>query len=122
MDIVAEPGLYERQRNIGDRLATGLRKLAEESGIPVRVEGLGTVFQLWFTAHPIRNWREAERYADEATFTRWWQEMLLRGVMFHPSQFENLFVSLVHSEADVDETLEKAEGAFAVLAAERRDS
>jgi glutamate-1-semialdehyde 2,1-aminomutase len=48
--------------------------------------------------------------------------MLLRGLMFHPSQFENLFVSLVHTDADVDETLTKAREAFAVLAAERRDS
>ena len=96
--------------------------MAAEAGIPARVEGLGTVFQIWFTDHPIRNWRDAERYADEATFTRWWQEMLLRGVLFHPSQYENLFVSLVHSDADVDETLVKAREAFAVLAAERRGS
>ncbi len=120
MDLLTEPGLYERQRAVGDRLAEGLRRLAAEAGIPVRVEGLGTVFQLWFTEHPIRNWREADRYADEAAFTRWWQEMLLRGVLFHPSQYENLFVSLVHTDADVDETLEKAREAFAVLAAERR--
>jgi len=119
MDILAEPGLYECQRAVGDRLADGLRDMAAAAGIPARVEGLGTVFQIWFTEHPIRNWREAARYADEATFTRWWQEMLLRGVMFHPSQFENLFVSLVHSDADIDETLEKARAAFAVLAAER---
>jgi glutamate-1-semialdehyde 2,1-aminomutase len=119
MDLLAEPGLYERQRAVGDRLADGLRDMAAEVGIPVRVEGLGTVFQLWFTEHPIRNWREADKYADEATFTRWWQEMLLRGVMFHPSQYENLFVSLVHTDVDVDETLTKAREVFAVLAAER---
>jgi glutamate-1-semialdehyde 2,1-aminomutase len=119
MDLLAEPGLYERQRAVGDRLAEGLRQLAAEVGIPVRVEGLGTVFQIWFTEHAIRNWREADKYADEATFTRWWEEMLLRGVMFHPSQYENLFVSLVHTDADVDETLTKAREVFAVLAAER---
>jgi glutamate-1-semialdehyde 2,1-aminomutase len=44
--------------------------------------------------------------------------MLLRGVMFHPSQFENLFVSMVHTDADVDETLTKAAEVFKVLAAE----
>ena len=120
MDLLAEPGLYERQRTIGFRLAEGISRLASDAGFPARVEGLGTVFQLWFTEHPIRNWREAEKYADEATFTRWWEEMLLRGVMFHPSQYENLFVSLVHTDADVDETLTKAREVFRILAAERR--
>ncbi|HEX5195566.1 MAG TPA: glutamate-1-semialdehyde 2,1-aminomutase [Solirubrobacteraceae bacterium] len=105
MDILAEPGLYERQRALGDRLAEGLRALAAEAGLPVRVEGLGTVFQLWFTDRPIRNWRDAERYADEAMFERWFHAMLARGVLFHPSQYENLFVSLVHTEHDIDVTL-----------------
>ena len=65
---------------------------------------------------PIRNWRDAQRYADEELFTRWWQEMLLRGVLFHHSQYENLFLSLVHTDADVDEMLTAAEEAFAVIA------
>jgi glutamate-1-semialdehyde 2,1-aminomutase len=120
MDLLDDLEWYARQRALGDRLAQGLRELAEEAGIPVRVEGLGTVFQLWFSEHPIRNWRDAERYADETRFTRWYQEMLLRGVLFHPSQFENMFVSMVHTDADIDETLAKAAEAFMVLAAERR--
>ncbi len=113
MDVLAEPGLYERQRELGETLMNGLRKLAAEAGLPVIVEGLGTVFQLWFSERPIRNWRDAQRYADEELFTRWWQEMLLRGILFHPSQYENLFVSLVHTAGDVDETLSAAQEAFA---------
>ena len=116
MDVLAEPGLYERQRAVGDRLAAGLRALAAEAGVPVLVEGLGTVLQIWFTEHPIGNWRDADLFANEARFTRWWQEMLLRGVLFHPSQFENLFVSLVHTDADVDETLDRAREALAAVA------
>ena len=85
----------------------------------MRVEGLGTVFQVWFSDHAIRDWRDAERYADEATFTRWWQEMLLRGVLFHPSQFENLFVSMAHTDDDIDRTLEAAAEALAAVAAAR---
>jgi glutamate-1-semialdehyde 2,1-aminomutase len=118
MDLLAEPGLYERQRKVGDRLAEGLRKLAADAGVPVRVDGLGTVFQVWFSDHPIKNWRDAERYANVDRFTRWYQEMFLRGVLFHPSQYENLFVSLVHTDADVDRTLEAAAEVFPVLAAE----
>lgn len=119
MDVLAEPGLYERQRGRGTRLSDGLLELADEAGIPVQVDGLGTVFQLWFSEHPIGNWRDAERYADAALFTRWYQEMLLRGVLFHPSHLENLFVSLVHSDEDIDETLDRAADAMAVLAKER---
>jgi glutamate-1-semialdehyde 2,1-aminomutase len=114
MDLLAEPGVYDRQRRLGDRLMAGLRSLAEAAGLAVIVEGLGTVFQVWFTEQPIRNWRDAEKFANEGLFTRWWQEMLLRGVLFHPSQFENLFMSLVHTNADVDAMLNAATDAFAV--------
>ncbi len=118
MDVLAEPGLFERQRALGGRLADGLSGLAADAGIPATVEGLGTVFQLWFSDHAIRNWRDAEKYTDGARFTRWFQEMLLRGVMFHPLQFENLFVSLVHTDEDIDDTLAAAEAAFDVLSSE----
>jgi len=119
MDLLDDPDWYARQRALGDRLAQGLRDLAAENGLPVRIEGLGTVFQVWFTDHPIRNWRDAEKYADVKMFARWYQEMLLRGVLFHPSQYENLFVSMVHTDADIDETLTRAADAFKVLATER---
>jgi glutamate-1-semialdehyde 2,1-aminomutase len=116
MDLLDDPEWYARQRDLGDRLAQGLRDIAAEAGVAVVVVGLGTVFQVWFSDHPIRNWRDAERYADEARFTRWYQEMLLRGVLFHPSQFENMFVSMVHTDVDVDVTLAAAAEAMAVVA------
>ena len=119
MDVLAEPGLFERQRELGETLMSGLRKLAAEAGLEVIVEGLGTVFQVWFSERPIRNWRDAQRYADEELFTRWWQEMLLRGVLFHPSQYENLFLSLVHTAGDVADMLDAAQEALAVIARRR---
>jgi glutamate-1-semialdehyde 2,1-aminomutase len=115
MDLLAEPGLYERQRRRGERLMAGLGSLAADAGLPVIVAGLGTVFQLWFSERPISNWRDAQRYARQDLFTRWWQEMLLRGVLFHPSQYENLFLSLVHTDEDVDATLSAAQESFAVV-------
>jgi glutamate-1-semialdehyde 2,1-aminomutase len=45
--------------------------------------------------------------------------MLLRGVLFHPSQYENLFLSLVHSGDDVSHTLDAAEQAFAAISKPR---
>ena len=55
--------LYERQRALGHRLADGLAALAAERGLDAYVEGLGTVFQVWFTDGPIHNWRDAARAA-----------------------------------------------------------
>jgi glutamate-1-semialdehyde 2,1-aminomutase len=120
MDVLAEPGLFERQRALGETLMSGLRTLGSDAGLPVIVEGLGTVFQIWFSEQPIRNWRDAERYAREDLFTHWWQEMLLRGVLFHPSQYENLFLSLVHSPGDVADMLNAAEQAFAAVSRRRQ--
>jgi glutamate-1-semialdehyde 2,1-aminomutase len=45
--------------------------------------------------------------------------MLLRGVLFHPSQYENLFLSLVHTADDVDDMLSAAQEAFAVIGRSR---
>jgi glutamate-1-semialdehyde 2,1-aminomutase len=78
------------------------------------------VFQLWFADGPIRNWRDAAALANEDLFTRWYQEMVVRGVLFHPLQFENLFVSLVHDDRDIDETLTAAADALSVVARSRR--
>lgn len=119
MDLLAEPGLYERQRALGHRLAAGLSELAAERGLDAYCEGLGTVFQLWFADGPIHNWRDAVVRADEALFTRWYEEMVIRGVLFHPLQFENLFVSLVHDDRDIDETLQAAADALTVVARTR---
>jgi glutamate-1-semialdehyde 2,1-aminomutase len=118
MDALAEPGLYERQRELGSRLMTGLESLAAESGVPVRVQGLGTAFQMWFSDHPVTNYREAIDGVRRDRFRRWWQEMLARGVLFHPSQDENLFVSMAHDDEDVDRTLAAAAEAMPVVAAE----
>ncbi|MGZ4148014.1 MAG: aspartate aminotransferase family protein [Actinomycetota bacterium] len=113
MDLLS-PERYVAARALGQELMDGIARLAAEAATPVRVVGLGTVFQVWFADEPIRNWRDAERLADEERFGRWWQQMRSHGVLFHPSQFENLFVSLAHTADDVARTLEAAEASLHV--------
>jgi glutamate-1-semialdehyde 2,1-aminomutase len=114
MDLLT-PERYREARALGTRLMDGLTELLTARGIPAHVVGLGTVFQVWFSDEPVRNWRDAARLADEERFARWWSEMRARGVLFHPEQFENLFVSMAHTSEDVDRTLEAAEGALDAL-------
>ena len=114
MDLLT-PTRYDDAGALGGSLMDGLIGLLSAKGVPSRVVGLGTVFQVWFTDEPVRNWRDAERLTDEALFGRWWKEMRDRGVLFHPAPFENLFVSMAHTSEDVARTLEAAEGALGAL-------
>jgi glutamate-1-semialdehyde 2,1-aminomutase len=118
MDVFEEPGIYQRQVGLGTRLMDGIRELATDRDVPVQVVGLGTVFQVWFSAEPIRNYRDAVRCSSEATFRRWWEEMFVRDVLFHPNHFENLFLSMVHTDDDVDRTLDAAAEAIDAIASE----
>jgi len=116
MDVLAEPGLYERQVALGNYLATGLTKLAEQAGIPATVSGLGTVLQIRFSDRQVKNWRDADAHGNDHMFTSWFRELLLRGLLVHPSEYENMFISMVHTLADVDRSLNIAEDVFKVLA------
>ena len=112
LDELMKPGAYEGLHRVSRRLTSGLAGLLKRSPIPARLVELGPLFQIWFTDHPIRNYREAAQYANHETFRIWWEEMLVRGILFHPHPYENLFVSMAHSDQDVDRTLQAAEAAI----------
>ncbi len=111
LDELMKPGTYEALHRVSKRLSSGLAEIWKRSPISAYIVELGPLFQLWFADRPIKNYRDAARYADHETFRIWWEEMLERKVLFHPHAFENLFVSTAHSDKDVDETLEAAEAA-----------
>lgn len=108
MATLSEPGLYDRLYEVCDRLRFGLEAVFRDAGIPTRVAGIGPVFQVWFTDHDIRDYRDAARHASHSRFRIWWEEMLERDILFHPGAFENLFVSFAHTADDVDRTLAAA--------------
>ncbi|MHB1906783.1 MAG: aspartate aminotransferase family protein [Acidimicrobiales bacterium] len=108
---------YDELYRRSDRLREGLNELLDDKGIAGAVVGVGPVYQLWFADAEIANYRDAARHARADLFRLWWEEMLDRGVLFHPGHLENLFVSFAHDDADIDETLASADEALdAVLA------
>ncbi|HUY97664.1 MAG TPA: aspartate aminotransferase family protein [Verrucomicrobiae bacterium] len=118
IDELSRPGTYEQLRARGLRLMAGLRTAAAAAGVAVQVQGLGPVFQVWFSPVPIHDYREAARHADGERFHRWWRAMVEQGILLHPSQEENWFVSTAHSDADIDRTLDAAAAAFGAIAEE----
>lgn len=117
LDELAAPGKYQALFARCTRFYDGLSAIFRRHGLPAYVVGLGPVLQVWFANKPIRNYRDAARYANHDLFRLWWEGMLERDVLFHPGAFENLFVSFAHSEQDIDRTLAGADQVAGLLRA-----
>jgi glutamate-1-semialdehyde 2,1-aminomutase len=96
---------YEHLAALTDRLATGFAELAADR--PLRVAAAPGLLTLFFSAEPVTDFAAANA-CDTAAHARFCRAMLDRGVYPPPSQFEAWFVSLAHTEATVDRTLEAA--------------
>jgi glutamate-1-semialdehyde 2,1-aminomutase len=105
-------GLYRRLAALGRRLVTGLADAARSAGVPVQVNGLGSMATPFFTAHAVRDYASAAA-ADTAAYGRFFHAMLRRGVYPPPSQFEAWFLSAAHTPAHVDRIVAAAREAFA---------
>jgi len=106
---------YEDLYRRSDRLREGLAQLLVEKSIEGSVVGMGPVYQVWFADAEINNYRDAARHSRADLFRIWWEEMLDRGVLFHPGHLENLFLSFAHDDNDIDLTLERADASLDAL-------
>jgi glutamate-1-semialdehyde 2,1-aminomutase len=104
-------GLYRHLSKLGGQLAAGLAGAAREAGIPLQVNGFGSLITPFFTDQPVRDYESAVT-SDTAAYGRFFRGMLARGVYIPPSQFEAWFLSGAHTTRDVDRTLKAARGAF----------
>ena len=113
--ILSRPGTYERLEELASRLAQGLAQAAEEVGVPTTSNRVGSMMTCFFRSGEVTNFEEAAA-SDTERYGRFWREMLSRGVYLAPSQFEAAFVSLAHTEEEIDFTIEAAREAFRALA------
>jgi glutamate-1-semialdehyde 2,1-aminomutase len=115
--VLHQPGVYERLRAAGERLTAGLHHAGAAAGVPLQVLGDGPVLQVFCTDHqPLRNHRDLLR-ADGKKAVRFGHELIRRGVYCTPGG--KLYLSLAHSDADLDRTADIATEALrAVRAAE----
>ena len=102
---------YERLEKLSARLEAGLRAAAEKAGVPHTIHRVGSMLTLFFHPGPIAGWKQASA-CDTARFGRYFWGLMNRGVYMPCSQYEALFVSSVHTEADIDATIAAAEEAL----------
>lgn len=98
------------------KLATGFKALADKHAVPLCVQYVGGMFGLFFTEQQeVSNFQQVMQ-SDAAKFNKFFHLMLEQGVYLAPSAFEAGFMSLAHSDEDIDRTLNAADKAFATLA------
>jgi len=107
-----KPGFYETLNRRTDRLVSGLQNAARRNGVAVTTGHAGSMWGLYFTPGPVRNYADAKQ-SETALFARWHKAALARGVFLAPSTFEAGFVSAAHSDADIDFTIEQLDAALA---------
>ncbi len=109
--LTEEPGFYDGLEERSAQLARGLAAAAREAGVPTYHTRVGAMMCTFFTDGPVVDWDGAAR-SDTARYAAWFRALLKRGIYVAPSQFEALFVSSAHTEADIDATIEAAARAF----------
>jgi len=114
LKILFSPGVYEKLNDLGTLLADGLRKAIKDVGLTACVNQIGSLLTVFFGVNHVRDYATATR-SDTNMFARYFQGMIQRGIYLPPSQFEAMFISLAHSEAEIQETLTAAREVFTSL-------
>jgi glutamate-1-semialdehyde 2,1-aminomutase len=114
---LTRPGLYEEMTQLARRLVFGLRAELEEAGIPAQINAIGSLSTIFFTPEPVKNYTDAKR-SDTKRYAKFFREMLERGILVAPSQFEAAFVSAAHTSQDIDRALAAAHESARAIAAD----
>ena len=102
---------FKRLETLGRHFAEGLRQIMTEKGLPHRVNQVGSMFCLYFLDEEIVNVETVQKQ-DFTLFKRLFWDVLDQGIYLAPSPYETGFLSLSHTEADLDETLTAVQSAL----------
>jgi glutamate-1-semialdehyde 2,1-aminomutase len=114
LKLLQEPRAWEQLELAGQKLMEGLTLAAEDAGVTVSAQRIGTMFGMFFTAGPVTNWSTAKQ-ADTQRYAAFFRSMLENGVYFAPSQFEAGFLSTAHGASEIEATIIAAARSFAAL-------
>jgi glutamate-1-semialdehyde 2,1-aminomutase len=114
LKLLQEEGFYQRLEEKSAYLSAGIARAAKSAGYPVYSTRVGSMICTFFTGNEVYDWSTASA-CDTKAFARFFLAMLEAGVYLAPSQFETAFVSIAHSNDDLDRTIAAAQSAFKAL-------
>jgi glutamate-1-semialdehyde 2,1-aminomutase len=106
--------IYPRLGKLSHELVQGVAAAAQEAGVPLCHNRVGSMFTWFFTPGPVTDWDSASTSNIEA-FGRFFLSLLDSGIYLPPSQYEAAFLSTTHTEQDIQQTIAAAKQAFATL-------
>lgn len=109
--IMAIPDFYEKMEAKTAAVLAGWREAADSAGVPVQLHQSGSMFGLFFSEKPVKNFHDACE-ASSSAFRAWFLSMLEQGIYLAPSPFETIFMSWAHSEEDIEKTVIAAKAAM----------
>ncbi|MDN0006107.1 glutamate-1-semialdehyde 2,1-aminomutase [Providencia stuartii] len=115
LNEVAQPGVHAKLTELTEKLARGLKRVSQEQGIPMVINHVGGMFGIFFTdAKSVTCYQDVMK-CDVERFKTFFHLMLEQGIYLAPSAFEAGFMSIAHSDEDIEKTIEAAEVAFAKM-------
>jgi len=114
LDILTKADCYQKLESSSALLETGLSKAAKDAKIPVTINRVGSIMSCFFADKPVRNFDDV-RSTNIERFKKFFAEMLKEGIYLAPSAYEAMFVSLAHSNQDIEKTIEAAKNTFQKL-------
>jgi len=104
LKILAQKGIYEELEKKSQRLCAGIEKNIQETGSSLYLTRIGSMFCIFFQPGPLFNYQQVKG-CDTGQYAQYFQHMLTQGIYLAPSQFETGFLSLAHSEGDIEKTI-----------------
>lgn len=114
LEVLKEKGIYEELDRLGKRLEEGILSHAKKHGQTITVNRLKGALTVYFTSEIVKNYEQAEQ-TDGEKFGVFFKEMLNRGINLAPSKYEAWFLTIAHTDEDIDKTLEAVEQSFAAM-------
>ncbi|MBM4145038.1 MAG: glutamate-1-semialdehyde-2,1-aminomutase [Nitrospira sp.] len=105
--ILSGKNIYKKLESTGALLEEGLADAARKAGVKTRFYRAGTMFCTYFTDTDVIDYKTAKT-SDTARFSRFFSAIIKRGIYIAPSQFEAGFISLAHTEKDIEKTVKAA--------------
>jgi glutamate-1-semialdehyde 2,1-aminomutase len=112
LKILRDTNPYAQLQRLSDRLAKDLQQAAQAAGIQVTLNSCGSMMTVFFSAEPVVDWNSASR-CDTKRYARYFWGLIERGVYMPCSQFEAMFLSTAHTDANIDATVAAAKEVFA---------